>query len=136
MYNCCRNNRESKDLMLVVNSKVPCITKNINFKTIVLLLCMQLNKIFSLQLKQLISNWAQLTLAQFYEIDTLISNSTLLHSFVIFRVRETIFGVRGCFPVSHGQEMKDLTASSGHHRHLHEVQGGPGWEVQEQHHSG
>ena len=39
--------------------------------------------------------------------------STLLHSFVIFRVTETIFGMSGCFPVSQGQEMKDLTASSG-----------------------
>ena len=26
---------------------------------------------------------------------------------------ETIFGMSGCFPVSQGQEMKDLTASSG-----------------------
>ena len=40
-------------------------------------------------------------------------NSTLLHSFVIFPVSETIFGMSGCFPVSQGQEMKDLTASSG-----------------------
>ena len=39
--------------------------------------------------------------------------STLLHSFVIFPVSETIFGMSGCFPVSQGQEMKDLTASSG-----------------------
>jgi hypothetical protein len=38
--------------------------------------------------------------------------STLLHSFVIFPVTETIFGMSGCFPVSQGQEMKDLTASS------------------------
>ena len=38
-------------------------------------------------------------------------NSTLLHSFVIFRVRKTIFGVSGCFPESQGQEMKDLTAA-------------------------
>ena len=44
---------------------------------------------------------------------TLFSNSTLLHSFVIFPVSETIFGMSGCFPVSQGQEMKDLTASSG-----------------------
>jgi hypothetical protein len=28
--------------------------------------------------------------------------STLLHSFVIFRVTETIFGMSGCFPVSQG----------------------------------
>ena len=42
-----------------------------------------------------------------------LSNSTLLHSFVIFPVSETIFGMSGCFPVSQGQEMKDLTASSG-----------------------
>ena len=40
-------------------------------------------------------------------------NSTLLHLFVIFPVSETIFGMSGCFPVSQGQEMKDLTASSG-----------------------
>ena len=39
--------------------------------------------------------------------------STLLHSFVIFPVSETIFGMSGCFPVSQGQEMKDLIASSG-----------------------
>jgi hypothetical protein len=26
---------------------------------------------------------------------------------------ETIFGMSGCFPVSKGQEIKDLTASSG-----------------------
>ena len=32
-------------------------------------------------------------------------NSTLLHSFVIFPVSETIFGMSGCFPVSQGQEM-------------------------------
>ena len=42
-----------------------------------------------------------------------LANSTLLHSFVIFPVSETIFGMSGCFPVSQGQEMKDLTASSG-----------------------
>ena len=41
------------------------------------------------------------------------SNSTLLHSFVIFPMRKTIFGMRGCFPASHGQEMKDLIASRG-----------------------
>ena len=41
------------------------------------------------------------------------SYSTLLHSFVILPVSETIFGMSGCFPVSQGQEMKDLTASSG-----------------------
>ena len=41
----------------------------------------------------------------------LLGNSTLLHSFVIFRVRKTIFGMSGCFPESQGQEMKDLTAS-------------------------
>ena len=40
-------------------------------------------------------------------------HSTLLHSFVILPVSETIFGMSGCFPVSQGQEMKDLTASSG-----------------------
>ena len=40
-------------------------------------------------------------------------NSTLLHSFVIFPMRKIIFGVRGCFPASHGQEMKDLIASRG-----------------------
>ena len=39
--------------------------------------------------------------------------STLLHSFVIFPMRKIIFGVRGCFPASHGQEMKDLIASRG-----------------------
>ena len=43
----------------------------------------------------------------------IINISTLLHSFVIFPVSETIFGMSGCFPVSQGQEMKDLTASSG-----------------------
>ena len=37
----------------------------------------------------------------------------LLHSFVIFPMRKTIFGMRGCFPASHGQEMKDLIASRG-----------------------
>ena len=42
-----------------------------------------------------------------------IECSTLLHSFVIFPVTETFFGMSGCFPVSQGQEMKDLTASSG-----------------------
>ncbi len=42
-----------------------------------------------------------------------INNSTLLHSFVSLPVRETIFGMRGCFPVSHVQEMKDLIASRG-----------------------
>ena len=41
------------------------------------------------------------------------NNSTLLHSFVIFPMRKIIFGVRGCFPASHGQEMKDLIASRG-----------------------
>ena len=40
-----------------------------------------------------------------------VDNSTLLHSFVIFPMRKTIFGVRGCFPASHGQEKKDLIAS-------------------------
>ena len=39
--------------------------------------------------------------------------STLLHSFVIFPMRKTIFGMRGCFPASHGLEMKDLIASRG-----------------------
>ena len=33
--------------------------------------------------------------------------STLHHSFVIFRARKTIFDMRGCFPASQGQEMKD-----------------------------
>ena len=40
-------------------------------------------------------------------------NSTLLHSFVILQVTETIFGMRERFLVSQGLEMKDLTASSG-----------------------
>ena len=40
-------------------------------------------------------------------------NSTLLHSFVILQVTETIFGMREHFLVSQGLEMKDLTASSG-----------------------
>ena len=31
--------------------------------------------------------------------------STLLHSFVIFPVTETIFGMSGCFPVSQGQKI-------------------------------
>ena len=43
----------------------------------------------------------------------MFGNSTLLHSFVIFPMRKIIFGVRGCFPASHGQEMKDLIASRG-----------------------
>ena len=43
----------------------------------------------------------------------LATYSTLLHSFVIFPMRKTIFGMRGCFPASHGQEMKDLIASRG-----------------------
>ena len=34
--------------------------------------------------------------------------STLLHSFVIFRVTETIFGMSGCFPVSQGQKKEEL----------------------------
>ena len=42
-----------------------------------------------------------------------LTSSTLLHSFVIFPVSETISGMSGCFPVSQGQEMKDLIASSG-----------------------
>ena len=33
---------------------------------------------------------------------------------VILPVIKTIFGASGCFPVSQGQEIKDLTASSGH----------------------
>ena len=41
------------------------------------------------------------------------SRSTLLHHFFIFPVTKTIFGMSGCFPVSQGQEMKDLTASGG-----------------------
>ena len=52
-------------------------------------------------------------LVQSYIMYCNLGNSTLLHSFVIFPVSETIFGMSGCFPVSQGQEMKDLTASSG-----------------------
>ena len=56
-------------------------------------------------------NFSKTVLSQRPDVDD--RNSTLLHSFVIFPVSETIFGMSGCFPVSQGQEMKDLTASSG-----------------------
>ena len=42
----------------------------------------------------------------------LFLKSTSLHPFFILPVTESIFGMSGCFPVSQGQEMKNLTASS------------------------
>ena len=34
-------------------------------------------------------------------------NGTLLQSFVILQVTETIFGMSGCFPVAQRQEIKE-----------------------------
>ena len=51
-----------------------------------------------------------------FPVTETIFDTRVLYSitFVIFPVTKTIFGASGYFPVSQGQEMKGLTASSGH----------------------